>query len=524
MLIPIKNLRSALMLLSSCVFSTTVMAAGEVRTVGTNEVPATPFRYTADGNTHTWGVGNNQLVTFITTDNDTLRYAAVADRVELRRDDISDLSTGLPCGVFAERAGPNASMLAADFPNDQSGSGNCDMARMLASRVVNRGTLDLFSNTAPTPKNVERVDYLFDRGLFASFSADSLSKTCHLVAEKRGNNRIQVAAILSLDAFGQPASFGPLVRVHEFFHGDAEAVRYGVTDLHHNYSFFQSNSVTPQAFPVYLQDSTESVAMAMVSAADLHLKHAELYYGFSFFGDDVDAHIHDLLDPSTYPNDTADNHIVPGDGADIYGGVSGQYVSDSISVATGSVFKDENGNSVQDENEAGISDITITLYQDTDGDGVLNPDVDSVLGVPFSSGVSGEFVLPGLPNGQYILVLDNDDPDLPAGTHVPTAGNPLPFSVNNNDPDNLNFAVVNLSGGGGSDAGSADSGTADSGTADSGSTDSGTPGGPDSPNDPGTTLANPDFVRVEQGESAEIDVLANDTDGAGSGLTLVSAI
>jgi len=197
------------------------------------------------------------------------------------------------------------------------------MALMLASRVVNRGALDLFSNAEPTPKNVERVDYLFDTGVFAAFSESALDRSGHLVAEKRGNNRIQIAAILSLDAFGQPSEYGPLVRVNEFSASE-DLIRYGETNLRHNYSFFQSNSITPQSFPVFLKDSTETVAMAFINSEQLGLSVGQRYYGFSYFGDDVDPSIHTLTAPSTFPDDTEDGTIVPGDGADIYGGVSGR--------------------------------------------------------------------------------------------------------------------------------------------------------------------------------------------------------
>ncbi len=473
-----KQFKTAIVLTCSVVVSSAALAAGEVREVGTSTVPATPYRYTAEGLTHTWGVADNQLIESFSTDNDTFRFASVANRVELVRDDISDVSTGVPCGVFAERAGPSASLLAADFPNDADGSGNCDMAAMLASRVVNRGALDVFSNVGPTPKNVERVDYLFDYGVFAAFSNDGLEHMGHLVAEKRGNNPIQIAAVLSLDAFGQPATFGPLVRVHDFAESDESKIRYGETNLRHNYSFFQSNSLTPQAFPVYLRDSTEQVAMAFVSAERLGLAAGQQYFGFSYFGDDVDSAVHVLTDPSTFPNNTADNYIVYGDGADIYGGVSGMFVSDSISVGTGAVFLDENNDGINDTNEAGITDITLNLFEDTNSDGILDPNLDVDLG-ELTSGMDGEFVLPGLPNGNFLLLLDSDDSDLPAGTQVPADANPLAFTVNNNDPDNLNFAVTDQpmnDGGtdsGGTDDGATDSGGTDGGAADSGGTDAG---------------------------------------------------
>lgn len=530
----LKSALSAALVFSGCLAVQPVMGAGEVLNVQTRLVPATPYQYAAEGQSHTWGAGNNQIIESFSTNLGTHRFAATANRVTLMRDDIGSVATGVPCGVFVERTGATADSLAADFPNDAQGSGNCDMAAMLTSRVVNRGTLDVFANAGPTPKNIERVDYLFDAGVNAPFSVSGLAHSGHLVAEKRGNNRIQVAAILSLNAFGQPATFGPLVRVHEFFETDESLIRYGETNLRHNYSFFQSNSVTPQAFPVYLQDTTETVAMAYISAKDLGLSVAQRYYGFSYFGDDVDPAIHSLTDVATFPDTTADHHIVVGDGADIYGGVSGLFFSDSISIGSGAVFLDEDDDNQYDATEAGISGVVVSLFEDTDADGQLTVNQDSYLAEAVTN-EDGRFWLPGLPNGSYLLSVNSADPNLPAGTEVPADENPLSFTINSDDPDNLNFAVtgqsptlpVNPGGADGND-GNGNGGSAD-GDGDGSGDGSGDGGSP--PNDGGVdggngassaTDAVADVVRIEQGETTVIDVLANDIDGPGVGLTIVS--
>ena len=82
---------------------------------------------------------------------------------------------------------------------------------------------------------------------------------------------------------------------------------------------------------------------------------------------------------------------------------------------------------------------------------------------------------------------------------------------------------------GGADAGGADSGGADAGGADAGGADAGgaDAGGGNTPDDSGldsgvVTDAVPDTAEVDQGQTVLIDVLENDTDAAGLGLTLVS--
>ena len=453
----------------------TVQAAGEVTEIHTGSETATPTRYDIDGQTYTWGMGSNQIMDGFTANGVRYVFANSADRVELRRDDVADVSSGNPCGVFVERLGAASDVLSANYPSDGSNTGNCDMADMLASRVVNRGALNLFSNTGPNPKNVERVDYLFDRGVLTPLSANALSISGHVVAEKSGNNPLQIAAVTSVDVFGQPASYGPLIYIHR--NGCADStICYGITNLEHNYTFFQNDSKAPQGFPSFLKDSTEYVGMAFVSLSQLGLSTGEIYYGFSYFPEDVDASIHNLVDVSTFPDDTNDQEILFGDGPDIYGGVSGFYVADSLSVASGAVFKDENGDGEFTDDEAGISDIALSLYVDSNGDGVFDQSADEQLGSTFNSDINGEFRIPGLDNGVYFLVLDEADQDLPPALTVIPGTNPAMIVINGDDADGINFAFISTTGAtdnSGTDAGSADAGAGDAGATDTGSDDSG---------------------------------------------------
>ncbi len=580
------------------------VAAGQVNSISTSETPATPFSYTLSGVEYQWGMGSNQMMEgFSTTEGQVFAYAMSADRVDVLRDDIEGITTGEPCGIFVERLSDTdtSRVFAADYPNDAAGTGNCDLSELLASRVINRGAIDLFSNRLPDAKNIERLDYVYEYGVLTPFQESDLALAGHAAAEKSSNNPVQVAAILELDVLGQPAAFGPLVLVGE--HNCYEnPICYGITDLQHSYSFLQNDFNEPQSFPMETERSFESVGMAFISVSDLGLSAGQRYYGVSFFGDDVNATQHDLLDPSTYPDDTADANITAGDDADIYGGLAGYFLENAVTVATGSVFNDVNGDGIPDSTEAGISDISITLYYDVDGNGLLDEGIDTPVGDSIDSDVSGNFVLPGLPNGNFLVVLDSNDPELPPGLVSAPGTNPYPLSVAGIDT-NVYFPFVNPNGSdslgdGGADSGStdgaadsgtsdsgstdgaadsgtadsgssdgaadsgtadsgstdgaADSGTADSGstdgaadsgTADSGSTDgaadsgtadSGTADGTGSgeggagsgdgsePIDDGTTSALDDSFEINQGSSATFDVLANDTDAAGGGLTLLS--
>ncbi len=469
----------------SMAYCAVALAAGEVERVLVDPRPATPTRYTVEGQTYTWGMGNNEVMTALVVNGERHDYADAISRVELRLDDIAGVTSGNPCGVMVERLDDQGFTLAADYPGDGSGTGNCDMAELLASRTINRGAVDLFSNIEPDAKNVERADFIFDSGLLAPIDGAAVDRAGHAVGEKRGNNPLQMAAILELDVFGQPSRYGPLVRVNPVG-CEAGAICYGETDLEHDYAFLQNSFLSPQGFPTVTELSNEFVTMAFVSTEALGLQNAQRYYGFSLFADDVDASLHVLTDPATFPDDTYDTSSgVFGDDADVYGGLAGYFLADSLSIASGQVFLDDDGNGAFNEGDAGIGGIGIVVYLDVDGDGMLDPSVDVPLHDPIDSGPDGAFQLPGLADGDYLVVIDETDPDIPGGLVVAEGDNPAPISIGLNDADDVNFAFVDAqspaggedggadSGSGADDAGADDSGADDAGASDAGASDAG---------------------------------------------------
>ncbi len=89
-----------------------------------------------------------------------------------------------------------------------------------------------------------------------------------------------------------------------------------------------------------------------------------------------------------------------------------------------SVFRDNGagilfGNGTQDGGETGIANITVTLYYDADGDGVLDA-TDTLWGTTTSNG-SGIYGFSSLPDGKYLAVVDTTDADLPTGWAATTS-------------------------------------------------------------------------------------------------------
>ncbi len=494
-------------------------AAGEISFIETSDQLATPSRYTVNGTTYTWGMGSNQVMDGFTSHSEDYSFATMADRVELVRIDQNE-SNGNPCGVFVERLGESTDVVKANYPSDGTDTGNCDMAAMLASRIVNRGALNLFSNIGPNPKNVERVDFLFDRGVLTPVTTEALSRSGHVIAEKRGNNALQIAAITAVDVFGQPSEYGPLV----FVAGKGcapEDLCYGVTNIRHNYSFFQNDSFAPQGYPPLIAKSTESIGMAFVSHERMGLTAGQVYYGFSYFANDVVDGVHNLFDVASFPQDTNDEKIVFGDGADIYGGVSGYFLADSLNVITGTVFKDENNDGSVNDDEAGISDIELTLFTDSNGNGVYDPGIDQQLGSSINTDISGEFVIPGVDDGIYFLLLNENDPDLPPGISVAPGTNPVMILINGEDAEGVNFAFVDDiefdGNSGGSTAGGSDAGGSDAG-ADAGGSDAGADaGGSDAGADAGGSDAGADAGGSDAGSDAGGNDAGADAGGSDAG-------
>ena len=503
----------------------TALAGGEVSQVLIDELPATPLRYSVDGRTYTWGLGTNQTMRGFVAAGIEYGYADTAARVELRRDDIGDVATGNPCGVFVQRLDDVGESLAADYPSDGSGTGECDMAQLLSSRIVNRGALDLFSNVAPDAKNIERVDFVFDHGVLAPFVDGGRERAGHVVGEKRGNNPVRIAAILELDVFGQPAGYGPLVQV-DAKHCAPERLCYGETDLVHEYAFFQNERRVPQGFPVETELSVETVAMAFVDLHRLGLHAGQRYHGFSLFADDVDRNAHVLTDPATFPNDTSDPEISSGDDADVHGGLAGYFVADELDNLTGRVFLDDDDDGRFGAGDAGLADVAVSLHVDANGDGVFDPGVDAPLCDPVRTDAHGAFLFPGLEPGTYLVLLSEDDPGLPGDLTVPPDFNPQPVVVANADVPDVDFPLSNAPSAGhvphrpGPRPGAGEGASDDRPSVDA--PDGGGPSHDSSDSARPPTGANADRARTVQGRPITIDVLANDVDGPGRGLDLAS--
>ncbi len=105
------------------------------------------------------------------------------------------------------------------------------------------------------------------------------------------------------------------------------------------------------------------------------------------------------------------------------------------------VWRDLDRDGVQDGGlETGIADITVSLYYDTDGDGVL--DAGEPLYGTTSTNASGIYGFSNLADGKYIVVVDQNDAQLPTGFTLPNSATTA-IAVNL-DPTNASATAVSV--------------------------------------------------------------------------------
>jgi len=134
--------------------------------------------------------------------------------------------------------------------------------------------------------------------------------------------------------------------------------------------------------------------------------------------------------PGTGDDTVALNHSVP---VTVVSGGQGRadysYYQTGTTSITGTVYSDWNGDATQDTGDDGFENVTVYLYEDNDGDGVIDPE-DALIATTLTNS-SGDYTFSNLPGDDYIVLVDESDPDLPSDyqqTEDPDVGNGTPCS------------------------------------------------------------------------------------------------
>jgi hypothetical protein len=104
-------------------------------------------------------------------------------------------------------------------------------------------------------------------------------------------------------------------------------------------------------------------------------------------------------------------------------------VTDTLASATigDFVWDDADEDMEQDGDEVGFADITVELYEDENGDGVIDSEDDLI--ATTSTDGNGNYDFTDVAAGNWIVDVDETDPDLPSGATLTTDNDPLSVTV-----------------------------------------------------------------------------------------------
>lgn len=112
-------------------------------------------------------------------------------------------------------------------------------------------------------------------------------------------------------------------------------------------------------------------------------------------------------------------------------------VFEDIGTGTGGAF----GDGILNGTEPGIPNVTVRLYYDTNGDGILDGDEILISTMGTSAITTGTYQFTDLPNGNYIVQVDRLDTDIPTGYTI-TSSETIAVTINNADSTDNDFGFA----------------------------------------------------------------------------------
>lgn len=170
----------------------------------------------------------------------------------------------------------------------------------LGDQIINNGAESIFHNFRTSFQSVntdvERIDVIFN----ALLKTSTPENAGFLIAERGGNDNIKVAAITSLSISGKPSAYGTLASINI---GDWAV---GINRSLKMISYISDNNGIN--YGPFASNSAQSITANFMSLQDLGIASEQVIYGYSIFPGDVDPAgnpSHDLVDPETFPKNTA---------------------------------------------------------------------------------------------------------------------------------------------------------------------------------------------------------------------------
>ncbi|WP_414542201.1 SdrD B-like domain-containing protein [Nostoc sp. CCY0012] len=352
-----------------------------------------------------FGVGaTNDLVLSgfqVGTQNYTL--INLADSVEFRRINNAN-TTGERQLVFFPSV--NNTQMRSSYTNT--------MAEAMLSTIINRGIDNAFSNDASTASNnIERIDYIISAGLAVPNA--SLGNIGFLILERGGNDPFKIAAITELDANGNPSKFGPLKNV--------PANTWGNSGTSITSAVMRREELEPVFRPSHTVPS-QSISGIYISISSLDMTPGEKIYGYALFPSDI-TDSNDLINLTDFPLTTSG--ASGAGGLDLMAG-GGIFMLDGLTTISGNLYKDENNDSNFNNGEPTLpANISVRLIN-----------ASNTVIATANTGSNGEYLFTGIPNGNYTIQVDTNDPDIPNG-HTLTTANNLAVNLSGTPVTNQNF-------------------------------------------------------------------------------------
>lgn len=179
-----------------------------------------------------------------------------------------------------------------------SSTSNNYMMRAIRDGYINRGSDNVFNNDSTsdlTYNNIERVDLVYKLGV-ASLDP---TKAGFLIVERGGNDKFKIAAIKSVDAVGNPTSFGNVVSIGPSDFGGA------ITTAP---TYVLRKDPADNDIRLFSKVPSQPIKSVFVSFDDLGITSLQKVYGYALMGDDVSAstsaQVMAFTNTSYYPRNT----------------------------------------------------------------------------------------------------------------------------------------------------------------------------------------------------------------------------
>ena len=166
-----------------------------------------------------------------------------------------------------------------------------DLDDIINSKIVNRGSDNLFSNSPTTQANIERVDMINANGIYVINAA----MQGFLINERGGNDNFKLAAITGINGSQVVTSLGNLTSVSSSTWGQ---VGPSVNTLVMSRRMGADPNLRPKQ-----EITAQNISGIYVSFADLGIANGATIYGFVLFPNDVNASMN-LISLTNVPTNT----------------------------------------------------------------------------------------------------------------------------------------------------------------------------------------------------------------------------